>query len=224
MNHTDAGFEALRSGHLAAARTKLQTAVDTHANNARAWKGLALCCRQLEDWKSALEALSGVINSSAAASEVHAAYHLKAQLLDGQLNQLRKAKEHYERALQFNDTDVFAYLALAEMALRQRRWQLAVAQADRGLQFSVPDDKQRAWLMFMRAVGQRRSTLSVGPVSSFFNQLGASKGDDALAQALESWPGLAQLVPEDPLAHPEQAAAAAQKHLLRPTLPSWWRA
>jgi tetratricopeptide (TPR) repeat protein len=218
----DAGFEALNQGRYAAARDELRAAVAEKGDSVRAWKGSVQATRQRNDLQGTLWALDGVISTTTGSSEAVVALLARAAILDGPLGQQREAIKTFERVLQLDDTTPFAWLALAELSLRAGRWQNCVAHADHGLQFATLDDRQRGFLLLCRAMGQHRSTLSVGPVSSFFNALGTSDGTETSAQAFQAWPQLQQLTGDNPLDEYTDTASFIQSNLPRAEAPLWW--
>lgn len=222
MPTVDAGLVALAAGQVSAAREELRAALAADGTSARGWKGLVQACRKLKDWQGALVALDGVLSTTKGGADAVASLAVKAAILDRHLHQQQQAIKALERVLQLDDTNAHAWLSLAELNLRKGRWQNAVAHADHGLQFGVLDDRQRGFLLLIRALGQHRSSLSVGPVSSFFNALGNTGGQEALEQALEAWPHLARQLPEEPLQQLDETAEVVRAQLPRAAPPSWW--
>jgi len=102
-------------------------------------------------------------------------------------------------------------------------WALdAVAHADHGLPFATLDDQQPGFLLLCRALNQQGSTLSVGPVSRFFNARHTTDGSTTLAPASEAWPHLRGLVGDPPFEDPTETAAFVRSSLPRAKPPSWW--
>ncbi len=218
-----AGLTALADGRLDEARVELQAVVKATPSDARAWKGLAEVHRRQEAWTAALEALEHVAQSTRGTAEAVTAWVIMAELFDRELDSPNGAQRAWEKVLQLDDSIGLAWLALAELCLRRKKWQSAVAQADHGLQFGRLDAKLRGWLLLCRAIGLRRSSQSVGPTSTFFNQLGqGATGETALQQAFREWPGLRQHVGERPLE--DTAATVERVRELRPLskAPPWW--
>lgn len=224
MDLIEAGYEALRDDRPEEARDYLNEAVLDDDTNVRAWKGLTQAYRELNNLSAALNAFNSLIQHARQRRDVIDAYLSKARLLDDTGND-SKAKEHYERVLQFDNTLAYPYLALAELSLRAGQWQTAIGHADHGLEQAVHDAVERPWMLVIRAIAQRKSSLSIGPVSSFFKMLGnpedGDPGQSALQQALGMNPELAKSLPKDPFQDPATTARKIREHMPKYQIPNY---
>ncbi len=224
VDPTEAGFEALRDGDPERARRLLSESIEADAGNLRARKGLVQAARDLNDFSGAMSAFNDVIYHTDRRRDVVDAYLSKARLLDEAGNP-NKAKEHYERALQFDNSLAHPYLALAELSLRTGQWQTAIGHADHGLEQAAHDARERPWMVLIRAIAQHKSSLSIGPVSSFFKMLGNAEdgppGESALQQALRMAPELARLLPDDPFQDPARTAEIIRNNMPKFQIPTY---
>lgn len=224
LDLTEAGYAALRDGRVAQARDYLLQAVDVDSTDLRAWKGIVQASRELKDLPAALTAFNNIIAHTDERRDVIDAYLSKARMLD-EIGNEDKARDHYERALQFDNTLPYAYLALAELSLRAGQWQTAIGHADHGLEQAAFDAPERAWMLVIRAIAHRKSSLSVGPVSSFFQMLGNDEegdpGEAAFKQAVTSNPDLKRLMPPDPFHNPARTAEKIRQHMPKYQIPTY---
>jgi tetratricopeptide (TPR) repeat protein len=198
LDLTEAGFEAPRDGDLEHALTHLTDALEADNTDTRARKGLAAVSLEMGDKAAAVTAFNGIIFHTNDRWDVIDAYLSKARLLD-ELDHTDKARAHSERAPR---------------------------QADHGLQQAGVGDEERPCMVLICGIAQHKSSLSIGPVSSFFKMLSEAEGQadpagSALQQAVNMKPELADLLPNDPFEDPVRTAKKIREHMPRFPIPAY---
>jgi tetratricopeptide (TPR) repeat protein len=190
-------------------------------------KGYAQGARVLHLWDELVEALERLLAVALTRADIVDAHLASARVLDEHLGDPRRARAHFERVMLVDPSQIYPYLALAELDLREGTWSRAIAHADHGLELCPTEREERPWFWACKGLALHRVSRSMGPVSTFFRGLRGEPGDhdpaeQALAKAAVRLEVLRQRTPAQWLADIDGAVGVVHRHIPRPPLPTWW--
>jgi tetratricopeptide (TPR) repeat protein len=134
------------------AKKRFNKALELQPNNVPALKGMARVLEDQKDWNTLLNVFNNIIYYAQSRADVVNAYLMKGMILDVHMKLAEKAGQHYRKALAFGPGQAVALLRLAELSLRERRWDEARATADKALELDLKP-AERAALLLARASG-----------------------------------------------------------------------
>jgi tetratricopeptide (TPR) repeat protein len=224
---TEQGFAALRGGDPATAMELFREAIEAEPNELQAHRGMVQAARVLRIWAEVVSALEKVTTLSTDRRDLVDGHLALARVHDDETGNTDATRRHLEAALMVDPDQWWPYLALAELDLRVRNWARAIAHADHGLEFCPHDATERPYLLVLKALAMQKVSVSVGPMSTFFRGLRnepaeIDPSEQAMRQAGELLPVIAERPARDWLSKPDETAAWVRAKMPKAPLPTWW--
>ena len=115
---------------------RFNRALEMTPNAVPALQGLAMVLEGRQEWSSLLNIYNNIIYHATQPQDVIHAYMTKGRILDEELGRIDKAKQHYQRSLDFEGDQPVAYVKLAELALREGDYATSERLSESGLRLT----------------------------------------------------------------------------------------
>jgi tetratricopeptide (TPR) repeat protein len=192
--YTQLGLVERALGRSEKAQKRFNKALEIYPNHVDALKGMAHLLEDREDWSNLLNIYNNVIYHASVAEDVIAGYMTKGRVLDDHMARPDKAAQHYQRSLDFKPDQPFAYLRLAELAMRKDDYEGAAQLAGKALKVESAETDQVRHLLLLVQAAHRTQQGRTSDASDLLERARELGGEEVRTDALADLEMLRQFI------------------------------